>query len=326
MVVHPSVIYLRKDRLPHILCEGCGIGTIVNAMLEAIFEMGIDPEKLVFVSGIGCSSRVPGYLTFDSLHTTHGRPLAFATGIKLANPELQVVVITGDGDMAGIGGNHFLHTAKRNMDIITICVNNYNYGMTGGQSSPTTPLHWKSTTTPYGAMEPPMDISRVAEAAGANFVARWTTASPVQIKQAVMKSFEKEGFRLIEVLAQCPTAFGRRNKHRTAMDTLEWYKEKAISLERAQEKMERGEDISDRVVVGEYADRGEPGLCRHYGLVEEEEEEAREEREKKRKEIKVRNENILKAMEKLSSPKAKMLLERGESPEEIENILQEEKE
>lgn len=328
MVEYPPYELLRKDRLPHILCQGCGIGTMVTAMLEAIIEHDVDLEKFVFVSGIGCSSRVPGYLNFDSLHTTHGRALAFATGIKLANPELEVVVVTGDGDMASIGGNHFLHSARRNVDLITLCVNNYNYGMTGGQSSPTTPLDWKSTTTPYGAEEPPMDIARVAEAAGANYVARWTTASPLQIKQAMAKSLEKEGFRLIEVLAQCPVAFGRRNKLRTAMDMLEWYKDNTISLERAREQEEGGADISNMVVVGEFADRDKPGLCRQYGLVEEEEEkEIEEEKERVRKlrEVKVDNAKILQAMEKLSSPKAKLLLEKGDNLEEIEKLLREEK-
>ncbi len=322
MVVHPSVTFLREERLPHILCEGCGIGTIVNALLEAISELEVDREKLVFVSGIGCSSRVPGYLKFDSLHTTHGRALAFATGLKLANPELEVIVITGDGDMASIGGNHFLHAARRNIDILTICVNNHTYGMTGGQASPTTPRKWKSTTTPYGAIEPPMDISKVAEAAGANYVARWSTASPLQIKEAINKAFNKEGFRLVEVLSQCPTAFGRRNKLRTAIDMLKWYKDHTISIEKAEKLEEKGEDLSAFVVVGELVDRNEPGLCRLYGLTEKKKEEEKkiEKSLKKRDGVRIDKEKILRLLEKLSSPRVRALMEEGEI-EKAEKLL-----
>lgn len=322
MVVHPSVPYLREDRLPHILCEGCGIGTIVNAMLEAIGESGIQREKLVFVSGIGCSSRVPGYLNFDSLHTTHGRAIAFATGIKLANPELEVVVITGDGDMASIGGNHFLHACRRNIDLLTICVNNQNYGMTGGQASPTTPKGWKSTTTPYGNLEPAMDIAEVATAAGANYVARWSTASPLQIKQSIAKALNMEGFRLIEVLAQCPTAFGRRNKLKTAIEMINWYKSNTISIEKAKELEEKGEDISAKVVVGEFCERARPGLCRLLGLIKEEEKEERPEikEEKRISEIKIDKEKVLRLLEKLSSPQVRLLMEQGEI-EKAEKLL-----
>ncbi len=167
--------WFRQDRLPHIYCAGCGNGTIINCTLEAIEETGWKPDETIFVSGIGCSSRAPGYIMTDSLHTTHGRALAFATGVKLARPSFHVVVFTGDGDLAAIGGNHFIHACRRNIDITVVCMNNQIYGMTGGQGSPTTPQGALSTTTPYGSIEPPFDLCELAIAAGANYVTRWTS-------------------------------------------------------------------------------------------------------------------------------------------------------
>ncbi len=325
---HPSLRFLRAERMPHILCEGCGNGIVVNAMLEAMVELGVDMEKVVFVSGIGCSSRIPGYLRFDSLHTTHGRPIAFATGIKLANPELEVIVITGDGDMASIGGNHFLHAARRNMDLLVICSNNYNYGMTGGQVSPTTPLGWRTTTSPYGNAEPPMDIARVASAAGANYVARWSTASPLQIKQAIKKALRKEGFRLVEVLTQCPTVFGRRNRLRTAVEMLRWYRENTVALHHAEELERQGIDLSAKVGVGEFADRNKPGLVRRLGLVREEEAEKEEEAAaeavapaEEDERIREARRRILEAIEKLSTPRVRRMIELGMDVEKIEEEL-----
>ncbi len=321
---------LRRDRLPHILCEGCGDGIIVNALLEAIVELGLPREKLVFVSGIGCSSRIPGYLLFDSLHTTHGRAIAFATGIKLANPELKVVVITGDGDMAAIGGNHFLHAARRNIDMTVICSNNYNYGMTGGQVSPTTPRGWRTTTTPYGNAEPPMDIAKVAAAAGANYVARWSTASPLQIKESIKKALTREGFTLVEVLTQCPTAFGRRNKLRSAVDMLRWYKENTVALHHARELEEKGVDLSAKVVVGEFADRDRPGLVRLLGLVKEEKEEKKEEppaeeraarRREEEEHLREARKRILEVIAKLGTPKIRRMIELDMDVEKIEKEL-----
>ncbi len=321
---------LRRDRLPHILCEGCGDGIIVNALLEAIVELGLPREKLVFVSGIGCSSRIPGYLLFDSLHTTHGRAIAFATGIKLANPELKVVVITGDGDMAAIGGNHFLHAARRNIDMTVICSNNYNYGMTGGQVSPTTPRGWRTTTTPYGNAEPPMDIAKVAAAAGANYVARWSTASPLQIKESIKKALTREGFTLVEVLTQCPTAFGRRNKLRSAVDMLRWYKENTVALHHARELEEKGVDLSAKVVVGEFADRDRPGLVRLLGLVKDEKEEKKEEppaeeraarRREEEEHLREARKRILEVIAKLGTPKIRRMIELDMDVEKIEKEL-----
>lgn len=211
-LTHPMDSWLRQDRLPHIWCPGCGIGIAFSAMIGALQESGYPREKLAIVSGIGCSSRAAGYLQIDSFHTTHGRALPFATGLKLANPELKVFVFAGDGDLSAIGGNHFIHAARRNMDLNIICINNYIYGMTGGQESPGTPFGAISSTTPYGNQDTPFNLPHLAEAAGASFVARWTTAHPRQLKKAILTSFQKKGFTFLEVISPCPTVYGRRNK------------------------------------------------------------------------------------------------------------------
>lgn len=220
---------IRWERMPHILCPGCGNGTILNVLVRALaekFEAGeLDPDRTVLVSGIGCSSRLPGYVRLDSLHTTHGRPLAFATGLKLANPDLEIIVLTGDGDAAAIGGNHLIHAARRNLDVTVICSNNLIYGMTGGQVSPTTPEGAKSTTTPYGNPEPPFDLCELVMGAGAPHVERWTTAHPQQLKRAIHRALERDGFSFIDVLSQCPTNYGRRNDLKSPREMLEWLRE-----------------------------------------------------------------------------------------------------
>lgn len=187
--------WFREDRLPHIYCTGCGNGTIINCTLAAVEEMGWKRDETVFVSGIGCSSRAPGYILTDSLHTTHGRALAFATGVKMARPDLHVVVFTGDGDLAAIGGNHFIHACRRNVDMTVICMNNHIYGMTGGQGSPTTPPPGAiSSTTPYGgASEPAFDLAELAVAAGANYVARWTSYHVKELTKAVAAGMQTPG-------------------------------------------------------------------------------------------------------------------------------------
>lgn len=329
-MTHPSIDLLREDRLPHILCEGCGDGTIVNAMIQAIVESNLDLDNTVFVSGIGCSSRIPGYLKVDSLHTTHGRPIAFATGIKLAKPELKVIVITGDGDMAAIGGNHFMHACRRNIDMLVICANNYNYGMTGGQHSPTTPKDAKTTTTPEGSAEPPLDIARVAVACGANYVCRWTTLHPDQIKECIKKGIEREGFSLIEVMSQCPTVYGRRNKMRTAIKMIEWMKENTIPLRKAEQLEREGMHTSNKIVIGEFIDRKKIGLVRALKLVPEVEKEKIIEKEeiKVRKLSKKEKERLKKAREKidriiarLSSPKIRKSIEEEEGIRNAEKAL-----
>ena len=209
---HPMDAYLRMDRMPHIWCSGCGLGGMMAAYIQTLQNLNRDLRYEVVVSGIGCTGRAAGYMGFDSFHTTHGRALPFATGIKLANPILNVTVISGDGDLFAIGGNHLIHAARRNMDLLVLCYNNYIYGMTGGQVAPTTPLEGISTTTPFGNIEHPFNLSSLTAAAGATYVARWTSVDVRRLTQAITEAFERKGFRFIEVIGPCPTSYGRMNK------------------------------------------------------------------------------------------------------------------
>ncbi len=209
---HPSWKWLRTEHLPTAWCPGCGIGTVLYSITKALDELGIDKNKLVMTSGIGCSSRMPGYLDANTLHTTHGRSLAFATGIKMANPDLQVIAVMGDGDAAAIGGNHLIHAARRNLDIVAIVINNYNYGMTGGQGSPTTPYGARTTTTPYGAVEPAFDLVELMKGAGANYVARVSVYHVPLMVKMIKEAFQTPGFAFIDVISNCPTYFGRFNQ------------------------------------------------------------------------------------------------------------------
>jgi len=225
---HPLDDYLRKDRLPHIWCPGCGLGIAMSTFVRALKESGIPKEKIAVVSGIGCTGRVAGYIKLDSYHTTHGRSIAFATGLKLANPELTVVVFSGDGDLIAIGGNHFIHAARRNIDITVICVNNFNYGMTGGQLGPTTPHKAKTTTTPYGNFEHPFNLPYLAKAAGAVYAARWTVLHMYQLRKSILEAIKKPGFTFIEVISPCPIGFGRPNKIGEGLDEMRYYREKSV--------------------------------------------------------------------------------------------------
>ncbi|MFH1679956.1 MAG: 2-oxoacid:ferredoxin oxidoreductase subunit beta [Candidatus Eisenbacteria bacterium] len=240
--------YLRIKKFPLIWCSGCGNGIVLKGMLGAIDRIGLDKNEITVVSGIGCSSRATGYVDFNTLHTTHGRAIAFATGVKFANPNLTVLVVTGDGDATAIGGNHFIHAARRNIDITVILFNNWIYGMTGGQVSPTTPHGMRATTAPYGNPEGSFDISRLAIAAGASFVARGSVTSPVKLSQYIEKGIRKKGFALIEAFTPCPTAFGRQNKMGKAIDNLGWIKEKTIDVKKA-EKMSP-EELDGKLVTG----------------------------------------------------------------------------
>ena len=188
--------YLRQDRIPHIWCPGCGIGTTVNCFTRALTDSGLDLDQVAIVSGIGCTGRVAGYMNLDSFHTTHGRAIPFATGLKLANPKLKVVVYSGDGDLFAIGGNHFIHAARRNMDLMVVCVNNFTYGMTGGQVAPTTPIGPTQTTMPYGNFENPFNLPFLADACGAVYVARWTIFHVRQLAKAMKEGLAEEGVRL----------------------------------------------------------------------------------------------------------------------------------
>lgn len=218
--------YLRLDsRFPHILCPGCGIGTVMNAMVRAFLELKLDKNKLCVVSGIGCSSRIPGYIDCDTYHTLHGRALPAATGVKLARPEMEVVVLGGDGDILAIGGNHFIHSCRRNLNLSLIIINNFNYGMTGGQFSPTTPLNAIATTAPYGNTEREFNVVEIAKAAGAVLVSRSTTYHAVHLKNMIKRVIQKKGFSVVEVISQCPTLYGRMNRLGDAIKMLEWLKE-----------------------------------------------------------------------------------------------------
>ena len=253
---HPLSKYLRKERFPHIWCEGCGIGILLNCFVRALDELQVDMNKLVVVSGIGCAGRIAGYIYSDSFHTTHGRAIALATGIKLANPELKVVVISGDGDLFAIGGNHFIHAARRNLDMTVICINNFNYGMTGGQVGPTTPLESFTTTTPYGNIEHPFNLAYLAASAGAVYVARWTTLHVRRLTNSIKKALQKKGFKFIEVVAACPTLYGRYNKLGRALDEMKWYGR--VSEIRHGYDPAKAEITKEKIIVGEFIDVEKP--------------------------------------------------------------------
>jgi 2-oxoglutarate ferredoxin oxidoreductase subunit beta len=244
--------YYLKDRLPTIWCAGCGLGTATAAFLRGFDEAGIDQDKTVLVNGIGCSGRTAAYLDFDVLKGTHGRAIAFATGIKLFRPELNVVVMAGDGDTLAIGGNHFIQAARRDVGIKVILFNNHIYGMTGGQVSPTTPLGARASTAPTGTSERAFDACKLAEAAGASYVARATSYHTQLLTKVVRKALLHERFSLVEVTTQCPQQYGRWNKSGTASDMLKWQKKHAVRIEKAA-KMEPSE-LTDKLVIGEFVD------------------------------------------------------------------------
>jgi 2-oxoglutarate ferredoxin oxidoreductase subunit beta len=254
--------YLRPTMMPHIWCAGCGHGTILGAILRAIARIDPPRDEVVMVSGIGCASRAPGYLDFNTLHTTHGRALAFATGIKLANPKLRVIVVTGDGDAAAIGGNHLIHAARRNIGITTICFNNSIYGMTGGQYSPLTPVGASATTAPYGHLEPAFDLCELARASGASFVARGTAYHVNALTEYVHQALQNEGFSFVEAISQCPVGYGRRNKMGDSVAMLNWQKENAVSI-RAAEKMTE-EQLAGRIITGVLHSKPRPEYTRAY--------------------------------------------------------------
>jgi 2-oxoglutarate ferredoxin oxidoreductase subunit beta len=255
-MAHPLSKYLREAMMPHIWCSGCGNGVILNCFVQAIDDLQMNLDKLVVVSGIGCIGRAAGYTNVNSFHTTHGRPIAFATGVKLANPELNVVIISGDGDLFAIGGNHFIHAARRNIGVKVICANNFNYGMTGGQQGPTTPLEALTTTTPYGNIEHPFNLVHLAAASGATFVARWTTLHVRRLTQSIVKLLQKEGFCFIEVVTPCPEIFGRYNKMRTGLEMMEWFKRASV-VEHFSDPA-KAEITSEKIVVGEFVDVKKP--------------------------------------------------------------------
>ncbi len=224
--------YVREWNFPHIWCSGCGHGIVMKSLIRTVEKLSISQEDTVIVSGIGCSSRTPGYLDFNTLHTTHGRALAFATGVKMANPKLKVIVITGDGDATAIGGNHFIHAARRNIDLTVLLYNNYIYGMTGGQCSPTTPIGAKASTAQFGNLEPTFNISGLAKAAGASFVARGDVYHVKRLDKVVGQAMQKVGFSLVEVVSPCPTAFGRRNNMASPVKLMEQLRDNVVTVEK----------------------------------------------------------------------------------------------
>jgi 2-oxoglutarate ferredoxin oxidoreductase subunit beta len=254
--------YLRAQRMPHIWCPGCGNGIVLKAILRAVDRLGLNKDEVVMVSGIGCSSRTPGYVDFNTVHTTHGRALAFATGIKLAKPHLTVIVVSGDGDATAIGGNHFIHTARRNIDLTMIIFNNYIYGMTGGQYSPTTPTGKWGSTAPYGNLENSFDICGLAAAAGASYVARGTVYHAVQLDKFVESGVRKKGFSVIEALTPCPTYYGRRNSQKSVIDMMNWQIETTVSASKAAKLSP--EALNGKIVTGVLADREKPEHVDEY--------------------------------------------------------------
>jgi len=255
-IEHPYAKYLRATMMPHIWCTGCGNGIILNAFVHALDELQTDLDKFVVVSGIGCIGRAAGYLNVDSFHTTHGRPIAFATGVKLARPELEVVVISGDGDLFAIGGNHFIHAARRNIGIKVICANNFNYGMTGGQVGPTTPLEAITTTTPYGNVEHPFNLVHLAAASGATYVARWTTLHVRMLTMSIKKALQRKSFSFIEVVSPCPEIYGRHNRMRTGLEMMEWFRKASVIANFSDPA--KAEITQERIVVGEFVDIEKP--------------------------------------------------------------------
>ncbi len=254
---HPMEQFLRTERLPHIWCASCGIGTVLTAYITALQKSGLDPKKVAVVSGIGCSGRAAGYLRLDSFHSTHGRAIPFATGLAVGNPELKVTVISGDGDLIAIGGNHIIHAARRNINMTIICINNFNYAMTGGQAGPTTPESANASTAPYGAYEYPFNLPFLAESSGAIFVARWTALHIRRMAKSMTKALLKPGFSFIEVIAPCSTLYARRNRLGSGLDLMKYYHDSAI-IKHGIDTREVDIDFQGRIMVGEFVDKDKP--------------------------------------------------------------------
>jgi 2-oxoglutarate/2-oxoacid ferredoxin oxidoreductase subunit beta len=248
---------LRMERMPHVWCPMCGIGTILKAYATALQKSAVDLDKVAVVSGIGCSGRVAGYVRLDGFHTTHGRAIPFATGLRLGRPELLVTVISGDGDLAGIGGNHFIHAARRNLDLLVILINNFTYGMTGGQNAPTTPLEAKSSTMPYGNFEPAFNLPLLAASSGAPYVARWTALQVRQVTWTIEEAIRRKGFRFIEVIAPCPTLYARLNKLGDGLDQMRFYRD-AVEIRHGADLRDVGIEFQQKIVCGKFVDVERP--------------------------------------------------------------------
>jgi 2-oxoglutarate ferredoxin oxidoreductase subunit beta len=267
---HPIAPYIRMDRMPHIWCPGCGIGTVVKCYATALEESGVDLNKTSIVSGIGCTGRAAGYMQLDGFHTTHGRAIPFATGLKLGRPELLVTVFSGDGDLAGIGGNHLIHAARRNMDLLVILVNNFIYGMTGGQNAPTTPLTARSSTMSFGNFEPPFNLSHLAASCGASYVARWTCLHIRRMTKSFKEAIVRKGFRFIEVVAPCPTLYERLNRLGTGLERLQFYHDNA-EIRHGADTREVDITFKGKIICGKFVDKERPSyldmMHEHYTKV-----------------------------------------------------------
>jgi 2-oxoglutarate ferredoxin oxidoreductase subunit beta len=249
--------YLRSSkRFPHIWCAGCGIGIFMNALIRGIDRLGYSKDEVVLISGIGCSGRLPVYVDFNTLHTTHGRALTFATGIKLAKPHLKVITVMGDGDAVAIGGNHLIHAARRNLEIATFVINNQVYGMTGGQCSPATPHGVTTASSPYGNPEPDFDICRLVEAAGAVFVGRSTVYHIHLLDKLIGKALEKKGFAMVEVFSQCVVYSGRWLGLDSAVEMMKWQRDNSLTVEKAKGLTET--ELKEKIVIGVLADKERP--------------------------------------------------------------------
>jgi 2-oxoglutarate ferredoxin oxidoreductase subunit beta len=258
--------YIRPHKkFPSVWCAGCGIGVVMAAIIRAIDGLGLSRDNIAMVSGIGCSSRMPAYLDFSALHTTHGRALAFATGVKFAQPHMKVIVVTGDGDSLAIGGNHFIHACRRNIDITTILINNNIYGMTGGQGSPTTPPGKFSTTTPYGNVEKQFQPCELAKAAGASFIARSTAIHGPQLEKQIKLAIQHNGFSLVEAMSNCHTYYGRLNRTGDAVSMLQNFKDRSVTVARAAKLSP--EELKDKWVLGTLYEDDRTEFCDEYQKV-----------------------------------------------------------
>lgn len=261
--LHPDDKYLKPGRIPHIWCPGCGLGVVLTSFIEGIRRKGLSVDQCAVVSGIGCTGRVAGYLDMDTYHTTHGRAIPFATGLALSKPDLHVTVFSGDGDLFAIGGNHLIHAARRNVNLKVLCVNNFNFGMTGGQVAPTTPLEARTSTTPLGNAEPGFNLPYLAHAAGAVYVARWTTFHPRQLVHSISQALDKKGFTFIEAITPCPTGYGRPNKLGSGLEEMRYYREMS--------EIRNGADLRDteirlreKIIVGTFINTERPDFMENY--------------------------------------------------------------
>ncbi|MHA1109787.1 MAG: thiamine pyrophosphate-dependent enzyme [Promethearchaeota archaeon] len=256
---HPLDPYLRPGRIPHIWCSGCSLGSVTTVVVEAILESKIDPKDIAVVSGIGCSGRAAGYLNFDSFHTTHGRALPFAIGLSVTDPNRKVIVISGDGDIASIGGNHFIHAARRNANITVLCINNFQYGMTGGQAGPTSYIGQVQTTAPYANIEEPFNLPALASSCGATYVARWTALDVRRMKESFVEAILHKGFSFVEVLGACPTTYGRRNQLRDGLKILENFRDRT-ELHHGIDPMKAQIEKDNPIIVGKFLQKEKPTL------------------------------------------------------------------